>query len=77
MSGPIQVTVQFGYCKLEQRMVPGPNNDILCQGRSKRFDQHGVLVKTGEWSTVSRIYWPAEPAAPPLPWWKRLFALKA
>jgi len=67
----IDLDLLFGRCEIEQRQIPGDDNDILFQGRSKHYDRHGALTKVTEWETVSRMYWPKP--GPKVSWWRHLF----
>ena len=68
----VRLDLILGRCEIETRQIPGPDDDILFQGRSRRFDRYGQLVEETPWTTNIRMYWPKP--EPKVPWWKRLFA---
>ena len=51
----IDIDVLLGHIELEGRNVRIAPGTYEHQGRSKRYNRHGVLVETTPWEAVSRI----------------------
>jgi hypothetical protein len=49
-----KIDILFGHCAPEMRYVRTGPDSIECQGRSKKFNKHGVCTETTPWTPLSR-----------------------